>query len=137
MKFIVVSMKSIVKILSLALTHFKKLVSVLQYTPVTLKVVLKAACDPEIVPKVSHECYGTCSVRWRKLTKESEGKPVQKFYAFLRIFIISVFMHASRSFIPIYFYYRQGRLKNYFCMYRSKKIRYRFNFMGLQNISTW
>jgi hypothetical protein len=31
----------------LPLTLFKKLVSVLQYAPVTLKVVLKAACDPE------------------------------------------------------------------------------------------
>jgi hypothetical protein len=45
-----------VKILSLALTLFKKLVSVLQYAPVTLKVFLKAACDPEIVLKASHEC---------------------------------------------------------------------------------
>jgi hypothetical protein len=40
---------------------------------VTIKVLLKAACDSKIVPKADQEC-----THWRKSTNESKEKPEQK-----------------------------------------------------------
>jgi hypothetical protein len=73
---------------------------------VTLKVVPKAACDPEIVSKAGHEMYRY----WRKSTK---GKPKQKFHAAFGQSLALVrgngFKESSRNFIFIFFL--QGRQK--------------------------
>jgi hypothetical protein len=53
---------------------------------VPLKVVLKPACDSEIVLKAGHECT------LEKFTNERKGKPEQKF----------VFKEASKNFILIF-----------------------------------
>ncbi len=61
----------------------------------TLKIVPKAACDPE-------NCSSAMNVHWRKSTNESEGKPEQKFdVAFGTVFKISKYFQRSKQKIKI------------------------------------
>jgi hypothetical protein len=62
---------------------------------VILKIVPKAACDPE-------NCSSAMNVHWRKSTNESEGKPEQKFdVAFGTVLkkVFPLFREASKKLI--------------------------------------
>jgi hypothetical protein len=70
--------------------------------PVTLKVIMEAACDPKIVSNAGHKC--TWYLHWGKSTKESQEKPTQKFdEPSGTIFRISEYFQRSKQKLHTYF----------------------------------
>jgi hypothetical protein len=86
----------------------------------TIKVVPKAACDPESCSK-SQPCT-VCTLYTREI-RPMRRKPEQKFDAAAEqsFELVSVSKEATRKFIFIFQTLKQGRLKikNHLCMHRK------------------
>jgi hypothetical protein len=70
---------------------------------VTVKVVMKAACDPENL------CEPAMNVHWRKSTNERQGKPKQMRLSEQSLELVSVFKEASRT---LYFFSLSRQAEN-------------------------